>query len=80
MITSKTLKNDASDCKIILSHAGGTLASLVGRVAGALSDSPFANGMTTEEIMREAGSFYFDTALSSHPASPACWTSRNHNS
>lgn len=52
--------------KIILSHAGGTLPALVGRVAGLLPSTPMSVGMSGEEIHREARRFYFDTALSSY--------------
>ena len=49
--------------KIILSHGGGTLPFLAGRVAAALSDCGF-NDLSLEEYMEDARSFFFDTALS----------------
>ncbi|KAH8804416.1 hypothetical protein F5884DRAFT_822495 [Xylogone sp. PMI_703] len=65
LITSGTLRRVASKCKIILSHAGGTIPYLIDRVAGMLPYTPFSDGRSTEEIREEARSFYFDTALSS---------------
>lgn len=66
MIISGTLKKYASDCKIILSHAGGTLPYLVYRAAGLLANAPFTNGKSVEEMIAEASSFYFDTAISAN--------------
>ena len=66
LITSNMFRDYASDCKIILSHAGGTLPMLVGRTAGLLASSPFGT-KSDKEIMEEASWFYFDTALSSSP-------------
>ena len=54
------------DCKIILSHAGGTLPYLIYRVAEALPLTPMSIGKSTEEILEEAQRFYFDTAISSN--------------
>lgn len=56
--------SDAKDCKIILSHAGGTLPYLIDRVAGIMPYTGFTVGKSTEEIIEEAKMFYFDTALS----------------
>ena len=55
---------DYPSLKIILSHAGGTLPCLINRVALAMSTPPMAIGKSREEIIKEASSFYFDTALS----------------
>lgn len=66
LICSGRLK-EVKDCKIILSHAGGTLPYLIYRVAGMLPHTPFTIGMSTEEIVQEAQKFYFDTALSANP-------------
>ena len=52
------------DCKIILSHAGGTLPYIISRPAGTLPDMMKNLSKTTEEILEEARTFYFDTALS----------------
>lgn len=67
LITSGTLTKRAKDCKIILSHAGGTLPGLIDRVAGLLPHSPesFNPGMSADELLAAARLFYFDTALSS---------------
>jgi 6-methylsalicylate decarboxylase len=68
MILSGTTRR-YTDCKIILSHAGGTLPWLAFRTAGLL---PFASalhsnvGLSDDEILEEARRFYFDTALSGH--------------
>ena len=63
LIASNTLKQHAQSCKIILSHAGGTLPYLAQRVAS-LSDVKMLD-KPREEILKEIGSFYFDVALSS---------------
>jgi predicted TIM-barrel fold metal-dependent hydrolase len=51
------------DVKIILSHGGGTLASLVKR-ATMLSLPEFGAVMSADDIVDQAKSFYFDLALS----------------
>ncbi|KAL8747980.1 MAG: hypothetical protein Q9190_000192 [Brigantiaea leucoxantha] len=56
------------DCKIILSHAGGTLPYLIHRTAGLLPVTPMSAGKSTEKMLQEASSFYFDTAISANPA------------
>lgn len=66
MLLSDTLSL-VPDCKIILSHAGGTLPYLIDRVAGMLPHTPFAVGKTTGQILELAKTFYSDTALSSNP-------------
>lgn len=63
LITSGTLRM-VPDCKIILSHAGGTLPYLINRAAVMLPHTPSDIGLSTEEIIGEARKFYFDTALS----------------
>jgi 6-methylsalicylate decarboxylase len=63
LIASNTLKDHAADCKIILSHAGGTLPYLANRVA-VLQDVGMLD-KSHEDILAEIGSFYFDVALSS---------------
>lgn len=65
LIISNTLRF-SPQCKIILSHAGGTLPNLIYRAAEMLPLMPKAIGKTTEEILDEAREFYFDTAISSH--------------
>lgn len=69
MIMNNTVRKH-SDCKIILSHAGGTLPYLIGRAAAlapafaAAVDPP---PKPSNEIVEDAKSFYFDVALSSSP-------------
>ncbi|OJJ46451.1 hypothetical protein ASPZODRAFT_159365 [Penicilliopsis zonata CBS 506.65] len=63
LITSGALEN-APNCKIILSHAGGTLPYLIYRVAGMIPHTPFTIGKTTKDLLTLAKRFYFDTALS----------------
>jgi hypothetical protein len=53
----------ARDCKIILSHAGGTLPYLNDRVAGMLSRTPFVVNKIASEIIELAKLFYFNTVL-----------------
>ncbi|KAL9047333.1 MAG: hypothetical protein Q9214_000060 [Letrouitia sp. 1 TL-2023] len=67
LIVSDTLRR-FSDCKVILSHAGGTLPYLIHRTAGLLPVTPMSTGKSTEEILQEASTFYFDTAISANPA------------
>ena len=64
LIVSDTLRTAASDCKIILSHAGGTLPTLIYRVAVMMPETPMSVGKSTEEMVGEASNFYFDTAIS----------------
>lgn len=55
-------KRRFSNCKVVLSHAGGTLPWLISRVAPARRDTE-----SYEEWMEDFRSFYFDLALSSSP-------------
>ncbi|KAB8219270.1 hypothetical protein BDV33DRAFT_192095 [Aspergillus novoparasiticus] len=58
MLYNKTVRNN-SNCKIILSHAGGTLPFLLSRPASILTE-------TTEELdtfWDDARNFYYDTAV-----------------
>ncbi|KAH6644192.1 amidohydrolase family protein [Boeremia exigua] len=64
LITSGRLRQH-SGCKIILSHAGGTLPYLIYRAATMLPCMPNGGGRTREQLLDEAREFYFDTALSS---------------
>ena len=66
MIVGYTIRN-YPDCKVILSHAGGTLPYLIYRSAGMLPFTAFSTGKSTEEIIREAQMFYIDVAISSNP-------------
>lgn len=67
LILTDTLNTVAPNCKIILSHAGGTLPYLIYRPAGMLQYTPFSVGKSTEQIVDEASRFYFDLAISSNP-------------
>ena len=59
-------KRDFPECKIILSHAGGSLPYLIGRV-GLMELLPAAPVRKTRaEIEDDIKSFYFDLALSGH--------------
>jgi predicted TIM-barrel fold metal-dependent hydrolase len=65
LIFSNT-KRDHPDCKIILSHAGGTLPYLIGRIS-LMELLPYASvHKTKDEIFKEAKSFYYDLTLSGH--------------
>lgn len=67
LLTSGMLRQ-CSGCKIILSHAGGTLPYLVYRAAGMLPYTPVSIKRSTEDIVAEARNcFYFDTAISANP-------------
>ncbi|KAL6889979.1 hypothetical protein GGI43DRAFT_387760 [Trichoderma evansii] len=68
LITSGRLINDCANCKIILSHGGGTLPSLIGRVSGLLPFTQLGKGYSPDEIRSQAKRFYYDTALSSDAA------------
>jgi 6-methylsalicylate decarboxylase len=67
LISSNMLRDHASACKIILSHAGGTLPYLIDRYAGVMQHAPasFRADKSRDDILREATMFYYDTALSS---------------
>lgn len=58
---------DYPDCKIILSHAGGTMPYLIYRVASMLEHTPVSVGKSRDEILDDARQFYFDLALSANP-------------
>ncbi|GAU94922.1 hypothetical protein RvY_06621 [Ramazzottius varieornatus] len=62
LIVTDTLKNHPN-FKIILSHAGGTLPYIAGRVSTHLYHSGRIT-KTPEEFMEESKKFYFDTATS----------------
>lgn len=66
LLTSGILQ-DYPGCKIILSHAGGTLPYLIYRAATMLPLMPRTLGLSTEELVAAARTFYFDTAISSNP-------------
>jgi predicted TIM-barrel fold metal-dependent hydrolase len=62
-------KHAFPDCKIILSHGGGTLPFLLTRAAQLVPRLPpnFGKPIPAEQIVEDAKSFYFDLALSSSP-------------
>ena len=55
------------DCKIILSHAGGTLPYLIGRVSNIFQYAYTELNTNKAQIEEDAKSFYFDLALSGTP-------------
>jgi 6-methylsalicylate decarboxylase len=65
MITQNRMPS-VRNCKIILSHAGGTMPYTFMRAAGMLPHTPFTVGKSTEELLAEAREFYYDTAISSN--------------
>lgn len=67
LLVSNTLR-DFPGCKVILSHAGGTLPYLIYRAATMLPVTPMSVGKSTEQLLEEAGDFYYDLAISSNPA------------
>ncbi|PYH28448.1 amidohydrolase family protein [Aspergillus neoniger CBS 115656] len=70
MIITNT-KRSYPDCKVILSHAGGTLPFLITRICAVSKEAAATAriyGKSSEEIMEDFRSFYFDLALSSSEA------------
>ncbi|KAL4881601.1 hypothetical protein BJY04DRAFT_188422 [Aspergillus karnatakaensis] len=65
LILTNTLREVASDCRIILSHGGGTLPFVAGRIAD-LGIQAHISGKSPEEFLNEARMFYFDLALMGH--------------
>ncbi|EMD94550.1 hypothetical protein COCC4DRAFT_66217 [Bipolaris maydis ATCC 48331] len=61
LITSNVVR-DFSNCKIILSHGGGTLPYMATRVAHQTADLGLKD-KTAKDFIKEAKSFYFDLAL-----------------
>ena len=59
---------DYPNVKIILSHAGGSLPYLATRAAHLLADAGLTK-LSAEEFLKDAKSFYFDTALSGNDLS-----------
>ena len=62
LIMSKTVR-EHPNCKIILSHAGGTLPYLATRAAVMLPDYGLSD-QSSEDFMQDAKSLYYDLALS----------------
>ncbi|GAM38653.1 2-amino-3-carboxymuconate-6-semialdehydede carboxylase [Talaromyces pinophilus] len=70
MIITNT-KRTYPHCKVILSHAGGTLPFLITRMTTVSREAAATAriyGKTSEEILEDFRSFYFDLALSSSKA------------
>ena len=70
MIITDT-KRKYSACKVILSHAGGSLPFLITRISTVSQEAAATAriyGRTSKEIMEDFRSFYFDLALSSSEA------------
>ncbi|KAJ5352940.1 amidohydrolase family protein [Penicillium brevicompactum] len=67
LVTSGRLHENPG-CKVILSHAGGTLPYLIHRAATMLPCMPPDRniGVSREELLRRAREFYFDTAISAN--------------
>ncbi|TGO07512.1 hypothetical protein BTUL_0270g00120 [Botrytis tulipae] len=63
MISTNT-KRDFPDCKVILSHAGGTLPLLLLRASSVIGMTS-RGSKSAESVMEDAESFYYDLALSS---------------
>ena len=61
LITTNTLQSNGQ-CKIILSHGGGTLPYVANRIAHLGAQFHLSN-KSAEEFLAEARSFYFDTAF-----------------
>ncbi|EUC26740.1 hypothetical protein COCCADRAFT_42269 [Bipolaris zeicola 26-R-13] len=66
LITSKVVR-DFSNCKIILSHGGGTLPYVATRDVHQTADLGLKD-KTAEDFIREAKSFYFNLALTGFKA------------
>ncbi|KAJ5661168.1 uncharacterized protein N7484_000540 [Penicillium longicatenatum] len=67
LITTGRLQENPG-CKVILSHAGGSLPFLIHRAATMLPCMPEDRniGVSREELLRRAREFYFDTAISAN--------------
>ncbi|KAK3346956.1 hypothetical protein B0T25DRAFT_461213 [Lasiosphaeria hispida] len=71
MITSRTLRK-FPNVKVVLSHAGGTLPFMAGRLLTPLRKTPgvvasWMAGTTYDEAAQALKSFYYDVALSTSP-------------
>lgn len=61
-IVTSGLLTKISNCKVILSHAGGTIPSLIGRIA---FEAPYtAAGISSDLVFAAFKFFYYDLALS----------------
>ena len=64
LVISNTVRENR-DCRIILSHAGGTLPFIATRIAHQSADLQYV-GKSADEFLEDARSFYFDLALSTY--------------
>ena len=64
LVISNTVR-DFSNCKIILSHGGGTLPFIATRVAHQSADVGYIE-KSAEEFLEDAQRFYFDLALTAY--------------
>ncbi|KAF1923395.1 amidohydrolase family protein [Didymella exigua CBS 183.55] len=64
LITSNII-HDFTNCKIILSHGGGTLPYMATRIAHQTADLGLKD-KSADEFIREAKSFYYDLALTGY--------------
>ena len=64
MIIANTVRN-YPNCRIILSHGGGTLPFIATRIAHQSADLKYTD-KSAEEFLEDAQSFYFDLALSAY--------------
>lgn len=64
LITSNTV-HDYPNCKIILSHGGGTLPFTATRIFNVAADAGLVVGKTADTMLTGARQFYFDLALTS---------------
>lgn len=64
LITSNVVHN-YRNCKIILSHGGGTLPCVATRIANLAADADLV-GKTADEFLADAKTFYFDLAMTSY--------------
>ncbi|KAH8160239.1 hypothetical protein CIB48_g8020 [Xylaria polymorpha] len=62
LITCNTVR-DYPNCKIILSHGGGTLPYVATRIAHLAVDAGLLAGKTADDVLVDAISFCFDVAL-----------------
>lgn len=70
-------RNKFPNTKVILSHAGGTLPWIIGRIATPLSKTSALAGKLTigsshAQLMEDFRSFHYDVALSTSPATLQC--------
>ncbi|KAL4759170.1 amidohydrolase family protein [Aspergillus foveolatus] len=65
LILTNTIRRCAGNCRIILSHGGGTLPFVAGRIAD-MGLQTHLSGKSADEFLADARLFYFDLALVGH--------------